>query len=243
MKNLSRNGKLQDISLDVRAGEIVGLAGLVGSGRTELVRAIFGIDKYDSGHVRVFGKDVTNAAPSQMVQAGVGLLPEDRKQHGVALGLSVTDNVVMASLARLFPRYILNFRKERSTVQGYIEQLRIATPRASRLVRFLSGGTQQKVVMAKWLCTESRLLIFDEPTRGIDVGAKSEIHEFMNELAQQGNAILMISSELPEVLGMSDRIYVMHEGCCVGHLPRAEADEEKICAMMMGCGVSENGSN
>lgn len=229
----ARNG-IRGIDLTVRRGEIVGLAGLVGSGRTELVRAIFGADPIDCGEVFVFGKRVTGSSPTQLVEQGVGLLPEDRKLTGLALKLSVAENIVMASLRRLFPRSVVDLNKERNVVDKYIRDLRIATPSQKRLTQFLSGGTQQKVVMAKWLATESRLLIFDEPTRGIDVGAKAEIHDFMDQLVAQGAAVLMVSSDLPEVLGMSDRVYVMHEGQVVGEFCREEARAERVIACAMG---------
>jgi ABC-type sugar transport system ATPase subunit len=229
----ARNG-LKGIDLTVRRGEIVGLAGLVGSGRTELVRAVFGADPVDCGDVFVFGKRVTGSSPTQLVEQGVGLLPEDRKLTGLALKLSVAENIVMASLRKLFPRSVVDLNKERNVVDKYIQDLRIATPSQKRLAQFLSGGTQQKVVMAKWLATESRLLIFDEPTRGIDVGAKAEIHDFMDRLVAQGAAVLMVSSDLPEVLGMSDRVYVMHEGEVVGEFAREEAKAERVIACAMG---------
>lgn len=225
---------LKDINMVVRTGEIVGLAGLVGSGRTNLVRAIFGADSIDSGKVYYRGKDVTGWPPSRMVEQGVGLLPEDRKMEGLALILPLSENVVMASLKKLFPRSVLNMRKERDIVSQFVKDLRIATPSHNRLVQYLSGGNQQKAVMAKWLATESEFLIFDEPTRGIDVGAKAEIHDFMNQLVADGAALLMASSELPEVLGMSDRIYVMHEGKIVGEFSKEEADAETIIAYAMG---------
>jgi ABC-type sugar transport system ATPase subunit len=235
MQNLSsRRSGLRDVSMVVRTGEIVGLAGLVGSGRTELVRAAFGADPIDSGDVYVFERKVTGWPPSRMVDLGVGLLPEDRKAEGLALRLPLAENVVMASLKHLFPRSVIDLKKERTVVGRFIQDLRIATPSQKRLVQFLSGGTQQKVVMAKWLATESRIFIFDEPTRGIDVGAKAEIHEFMNQLVANGAAVLMVSSDLPEVMGMSDRIYVMHEGEIVGEFDRKDARAETIVAYAMG---------
>lgn len=226
--------RLRGASMNLHCGEIVGLAGLVGAGRTELARAIFGVDKYESGEIVVFGKEVHPNSPAQMVQAGISLLPEDRKNQGLCLILPTSDNVVMASLKKLFPNFIVNNRKEKSVVVDYIKDLRIATPSPSRIVQFLSGGTQQKVVLAKWLCTEAKIFIFDEPTRGIDVGAKAEIHSFMNELVKNGAAVMMISSELPEVIGMSDRIYVMREGRVIAEISRKDASQEKIIAYAMG---------
>ena len=226
--------RLRGASLRVFSGEIVGLAGLVGAGRTELARAIFGADSYEQGQLWVFGQPVKAASPDKMVQLGVGLLPEDRKAHGLAMILSLSENVVLASQRRLFPRRFVDAGREREVVAEYIRDLRIATPSPKRLVQFLSGGTQQKVVLAKWLCTHSKIFIFDEPTRGIDVGAKAEIHGFMNELVTQGAAVLMISSDLPEILGMSDRIYVMRQGRVVAEVPRQQATQERIVAYAMG---------
>ena len=234
VEELCSGTRLRGASLTVYSGEIVGLAGLVGAGRTELARAIFGADSYESGRVYVFGKQVKAATPDKMVQLGMGLLPEDRKNQGLTMILSLSENVVLASLRRLFPRRFVDLGKEREVVAGYIRDLRIATPSPKRLVQYLSGGTQQKVVLAKWLCTHSKIFIFDEPTRGIDVGAKAEIHGFMNELVKQGAAVLMISSDLPEILGMSDRIYVMRHGQIVAEVGREGATQERIVAYAMG---------
>ena len=234
VENLGCGKKLKDACMTLHCGEIVGLAGLVGAGRTELARAIFGVDPIDSGKVFVFGKEFHPSSPAQMVQAGVSLLPEDRKNQGLCLILPTSENMVMASLKKLFPKFMVNNRKEKTVVMDYIKDLRIATPSPKRIVQFLSGGTQQKVVLAKWLCTEAKIFIFDEPTRGIDVGAKAEIHAFMNELVKNGAAVLMISSELPEVLGMSDRIYVMREGQIIKELSCQEATQEKIIGFAMG---------
>lgn len=233
VRSLHRHGVLRDINLTVRCGEIVGLAGLVGSGRTELARVIFGADPYDAGEVTIFGRPV-RGSPAGCVALGVGFLPEDRKREGLALILPLRENVVMASLRRLFPSGILQRARERTVVTDFVKSLDIATPSIQRLTKFLSGGTQQKVVLAKWLCTQSRFLIFDEPTRGIDVGTKAEIHQLMNELVKQGAAILMISSELPELLNMSDRIYVLHKGHIVKELSREEATQEAILRYAMG---------
>lgn len=234
VETLSRGKKPCDVSMNLHCGEIVGLAGLVGAGRTELARVIFGVDSYDKGEMFVFGKSVKSNSPAKMVELGFGFLPEDRKAHGLALVLPLAENVVMASLNRLFPSHFVSNSKERQVVAKYVEDLRIATPSISRLAQYLSGGTQQKVVLAKWLCTQSKVFIFDEPTRGIDVGAKAEIHNFMNELVKQGAAVLMISSDLPEILGMSDRIYVMREGRIVAEVPRQDATQECVVAYAMG---------
>ena len=234
VENISSGKRINNASLDVRTGEIVGLAGLVGAGRTDLARVIFGADRYDSGKIFIFGKEEKPRTPNDMVNKGLGLIPEDRKGQGLCLILPTSENIVLASLKDIFNKLFINLSKEKNISQKYIEDLSIATPSHSRIVQFLSGGTQQKVVLAKWLCTNSKIFIFDEPTRGIDVGAKAEIHGLMRELAKNGAAILMISSELPEVLGMSDRIFVMHEGSVVGELDNREATEEKIIALAMG---------
>ena len=233
VRSLHRHGTLHDINLTVRRGEIVGLAGLVGAGRTELARVIFGADSYDTGEVAIFGRSV-RGSPTECAAIGVGFLPEDRKREGLALILPMRENVVVASLRRLFPSGIIQRAKENAVVMDFVKSLDIATPSINRMTKFLSGGTQQKVVLAKWLCTQSRFLIFDEPTRGIDVGAKAEIHQLMNELVKQGAAVLMISSELPEILNMSDRIYVMHKGRISKELSREEATQEAILRHAMG---------
>ena len=234
VEGLSKGKRLREVSVTLRSGEIVGLAGLVGSGRTDLARAIFGVDKYESGKIYLFGKEVSGSSVSDMVSQGVSLIPEDRKNQGLALILSVAENVVVSSLQRLFPRMFVSKKRETEVVMQYIKKLRIATPSPSRLVQFLSGGNQQKAVVAKWLCTKAKIFIFDEPTRGIDVGAKAEIYALMDDLAKEGAAILMISSELPEVIGMSDRIYVMREGRIVADIPHAEVTQEGIIQYAMG---------
>jgi len=234
-KNLTREGIINDVNLYVRSGEIVGLAGLVGAGRTELVRCIFGVDSHKDGEVLFFGNKIpTN--PVKSVIAGIGFLPEDRKTDGLAMILPIRENILMAGLRKIFPFGILNGRKESKIVNQYVKTLRIATPSVMRIPKYLSGGNQQKVIVAKWLCTQAKLFIFDEPTRGIDVGAKAEIYQLMNELVNQGAAILMISSELPEVLNMSDRIYVMREGRIVKELAREEANQEMLLKYAMGSG-------
>jgi len=233
VEGLCRGTRLRGASLVVHSGEIVGLAGLVGAGRTELARAVFGADPYETGEVYVFGQRVKAASPDRMVKLGMGLLPEDRKIQGLAMILSLSENIVLASLKRLFPRRFVDTRKEREVVAQYIQDLRIATPSPKRLVQFLSGGTQQKVVLAKWLCTHSRIFIFDEPTRGIDVESKASIHDMIRDLTRKGIAVLMISSELPEVVGMSDRILVMWDSRIAGELP-AKSSEQEIMLMATG---------
>lgn len=233
VKDLSRGEAVQDANLYVRSGEIVGLAGLVGAGRTELARAIFGVDPHDRGEVYILGKKAfTN--PVKSVALGVGFLPEDRKKEGLALILPVRENILMASLRKVFPTGMINPRKEWKLASEYVKTLRIVTPSILRVSKFLSGGNQQKVIVAKWLSTLAKVFVFDEPTRGIDVGAKAEIHQLMNELVKQGAAVLMISSELPEILNMSDRIYVMRGGRIVKELTRDEANQETVLRYAMG---------
>ena len=227
IKNLTGE-KFQDISLQVHAGEIVGLSGLVGAGRTETVRAAFGIDRYFSGEVYVMGKKVPQGAPDKAVKMGLCLLPEDRKTEGLALSLNIRENSVISSLKLLHPLGFLNEKLEREKVQEYIDRLEIATSTQEKLTQFLSGGTQQKVVIAKWLMSQSKVFIFDEPTRGINVGAKSSIYELMDQLVAEGAGILMISSDLPEIFGMSDRILVMSGGRLVGSIKTDETDQNAV---------------
>ncbi|OQB35116.1 MAG: Ribose import ATP-binding protein RbsA [Candidatus Hydrogenedentes bacterium ADurb.Bin179] len=234
VEGLTRNGVFRDVSFSVRAGEVVGLTGLVGAGRTEVARAIFGADRIDGGQIFLAGKPVTIRSPQDAIARGIGLLTEDRKGQGLVLGMSVRDNTTMANLSALVNLLFINHKRERAITEKYISELQIKTPSTEQMVQNLSGGNQQKVVLAKWLYTQSRVLIFDEPTRGIDVGAKVEIYKLMNELARQGVCILMISSELPEILGMCDRILVMHEGKIAGELAQGEATQEGIMRLATG---------
>lgn len=228
VEGLNQGDKLRDISFSAYAGEVLGLAGLVGAGRTELVRAIFGADPIDSGRFYVQGKPVTIKSSRHAVNHGIGLLTEDRKRQGLFLQMSVRENITMSILERLTRSQVTNQKKEGELAQQYIDNLTIKASSQDQLAINLSGGTQQKVVLSKWLATSPRLLIFDEPTRGIDVGAKVEIYRMINDLASHGVAILMVSSELPEILGMSDRIMVLAGGRIRGFLNRDEASEEKI---------------
>jgi ribose transport system ATP-binding protein len=229
VEGLNRHGVLSNIEFEVRQGEIVGLAGLVGAGRSEVARAIFGIDRIDSGTIEVFGKAVRISTPGAAIDHGLALLPEDRKHQGLVLLLSVGDNISMAAPGKTgAPPGLIPPRNRTQTARRFIEALRIKTPSSRQKAMFLSGGNQQKVVLAKWMLTQARIFIFDEPTRGIDVGAKVEVYRLMNELLRGGAAILMISSELPEVLGMSDRILVMREGEIVARFERGEATQESI---------------
>ena len=231
---LNQAARLHDIRFAAHAGEVLGIAGLVGAGRTELARAIFGADRIDSGRFYIDGKPVTIRCPRDAIRHGIALLTEDRKQQGLILKLTTRENITLSILGRLTRGLFTNRRKEVDLAQRYIDSLAIKTAGQNQLAIDLSGGTQQKVVLSKWMATEPRVLIFDEPTRGIDVGAKVEIYKLMNRLARQGMAILMISSELPEILGMSDRIMVMREGRITGILSRAEAAQEKIMELATG---------
>ncbi len=234
VRRLNRKGLLHDISLTVRKGEVVGLAGLVGAGRTELARAIFGADPIDSGQILIEGKPVRVRSPQEAIKLGIGLVTEDRKGQGLVLGMVVRENITLANLGALTRLNFIMAGRERQVAREYVTSLTVKTPSIEQTVQKLSGGNQQKVVLAKWLFTQSKLLIFDEPTRGIDVGAKTEIYQLMNDLAAKGVGILMISSELPEVLGMSDRILVMHEGRIAGELPASEATQEGIMHLATG---------
>jgi len=246
VRNLNAGKLVRNISFDLHRGEILGFAGLIGAGRTETVRALFGADRIDSGTIEVKGRPVSITSPMDAVAYGIGYLSEDRKRFGLALGLSVVDNAIMASYEDFQRRWFMQNGRMRKVTQKYIDTLSIKTPSLDQLIENLSGGNQQKVVIAKWLIRNSDILIFDEPTRGIDVGAKSEIYHLMNELAKAGKAIIMISSEMPEVLRMSDRILVMCEGRVTGELDISEASQEEImkyATMTNLVGVGENGKD
>lgn len=228
VKNLNRKGVLHDISFTLRKGEILGFAGLVGAGRTELARAIFGADRGVTGEILLRGKPYTPKNVSNAVSNGIGLIPEDRKEQGLVLDMMVKENISMANFDSIMSSNILMPSKENELADRYIDTLHIVTPDADRKVKYLSGGNQQKVVIAKWLNADCDVLIIDEPTRGIDVGAKAEIYKLMCDLAEQGKAIIMISSDMPELLGVCDRIMVMHDGRITGELLAEEATQEKI---------------
>jgi ribose transport system ATP-binding protein len=229
VKGLNRGKVLQDINFNLKKGEILGFAGLMGAGRTEVARAIFGADPYESGQIFVKGKQVQINHPMVAVQHGIAYLSEDRKRYGLALGLDVETNTVLASMSQFVSKIgWVNAAKIRKVANGHVKSLAIKTPSLQQKVKNLSGGNQQKVIIGKWLTADTDVLIFDEPTRGIDVGAKSEIYKLLNELAAQGKAIMMISSELPEILRMSHRIVVMCEGRITGELAAGEATQEKI---------------
>jgi ABC-type sugar transport system ATPase subunit len=234
VRGLSRRGVLHEIDLEVRAGEIVGLAGLVGAGRTELVRCLFGADRIDRGEIVLDGTPVAIRHPGDAVNLGIALVPEDRKLQALILGMGVRENLSLPVLDRLGSPFVPSRAQERAMVREYIRSLSIRTPHMEQRVAALSGGNQQKVVIARWLATKPKVLILDEPTRGIDVGAKAEVHALIAQLAEAGVAILMVSSELPEVLGMSHRILVMRGGRIVADIPRQDATEESIMAAATG---------
>jgi ribose transport system ATP-binding protein len=227
-------GPVREVSFSVRAGEIVGLTGLVGAGRSEVARLVFGADPKRAGRILLDGAPVNLASPAAAIAHGIGFVTEDRKRQGLVLGLPVRENVTLAELERLSALGFVRRDLERAEVRRVVDRLRIRTPSIEQLVRNLSGGNQQKVALAKWLLTRSRVLFFDEPTRGIDVGAKVEIYQIMNDLARRGVAMVMITSELPEALGMSDRLLVMREGRLVAELARAQATQEIIMAYATG---------
>jgi len=225
---------VRDVSFSVHAGEILGLAGLVGSGRTELARVLFGLEPADSGEVLLRGAPVRVRSPAAAVALGLAYVPEDRRQHGVIPQMSVSANITLAALRRVATGPFLDARRERALAAGFAERFAIKAPSLEAPVAALSGGNQQKVALARWLATEPAALILDEPTQGVDVGAKAEIHRLMVDLAAQGLAILMISSELPEILGMSDRISVMGGGTIRATLDRADATQERLLALALG---------
>ncbi len=229
VEKINAGKQVRDISFSVRGGEILGIAGLVGAGRTETARAIFGMDPKESGEIYVDEKKVEINQPLDAIRAGIGFVTEDRKGEGLVLTMSVGQNITLATLEKFGSPVHMNLNKERSTVDDFIEKLNIKTPSPLQLARNLSGGNQQKIVLAKWLLSDSRVIIFDEPTRGIDVGAKIEVYNIINTLVRQGVAVVMISSELPEVLGMSDRVAVMHQGEITGVFDNdASLTQEKI---------------
>ncbi|HET7015051.1 MAG TPA: sugar ABC transporter ATP-binding protein, partial [Streptosporangiaceae bacterium] len=234
VQRLTREGVFIDISFEVRAGEIVALAGLVGSGRSEVARAIFGIDKYDAGGVLIGGQQLRKASPAASMEVGIGYVPEDRRQQGLVIPMSIQQNVALASLHRLQRRGLISSAAERSFASDWAQRLSLKYGRLTDPVSRLSGGNQQKVVLAKWLGRQPKVLIVDEPTRGIDIGTKAEVHRLLVQLAANGVAVLMISSELPEVLAIGDRILVMREGRLTAEFGYDEASEESIMAAATG---------
>jgi rhamnose transport system ATP-binding protein len=238
----SREAGIHDVSLTVRAGEILGLAGLVGSGRTQLAETLFGLTPADSGEILLAGQAVRIPSPSAAIRHRIAYLPEDRRQHGVVLEMAVAANASLANLSAVSRGGMVDDGAERRLARSFVERLHIKTPSLYAETGSLSGGNQQKVALARWLAIDPRVLILDEPTQGVDIGSKSEIHEMMVDLAAQGMAIIMISSELPEILGMSDRIAVMHEGTITAILGRGEATQERVLAAALGQADAERAS-
>jgi len=230
------------VNLSLRAGEIVGLAGLVGAGRTELGRTLFGLTPADKGKILLRGKPISISTPAQAIKNGIAFLPEDRRRHGVILNMQIGANITLASLDRLSRLGVMDFKREKKIAAEYTQRLGVKTPATYVPVSTLSGGNQQKVALSRWLVTKPSVLILDEPTQGIDVGAKAEIHALMTELAAEGVAILMISSELPEILGMSDRVAVMFGGTIVEILDRSKATQQKVLALALGHHLTDTGA-
>lgn len=233
VRGFSGNG-VRDISFSVKHGEILGIGGLVGSGRTELAQLIFGVKPLESGELFLEGKNVRIKSPTEAVEHGIALIPEDRKKQGLLMTTSISENISLPSMRKLSKFLFINRKKEREIVQGLKDALRIKAPSLKQLVSNLSGGNQQKVVLAKWLATECNYIIFDEPTRGIDVGTKQEIYRMLNQLASEGKCIIMISSEMEELIGISDRIVVFCEGRMIGELNKNEFSQETILTMASG---------
>ncbi|MEC0983436.1 sugar ABC transporter ATP-binding protein [Bacillus safensis] len=234
VKQATRKGQFQDINFSVKAGEIVGVAGLMGAGRTEMMRSLFGLDPLDQGEIWVHGKKAVIKKPSDAVKLGIGFITEDRKDEGLMLDASIRENIGLPNLKSFSPKGLIDKKTEQDFVDLLIKRLTIKTASSDISARSLSGGNQQKVVIAKWIGIQPKVLILDEPTRGVDVGAKREIYQLMNELTDRGVAILMVSSELPEILGMSDRVLVIHEGTISGELDKTEATQERIMTLATG---------
>ena len=229
--NLTREPKFRNISFELKKGEILGIAGLVGAGRTEVVRCIFGADKLDSGKIYIRGRQVEISSPQQAIDQGIALVTEDRKVQGLVLEASIAENTTLASLKAITERGFVNRKKEKEVAREYIRQLKTKAPNEGTACLTLSGGNQQKVVLAKWLYTQADILILDEPTRGIDVGAKYEIYQLIHQFVNEGKSVIMISSEMPEVLNMSDRVIVIHEGNQKGELSQEEMTAENVMKM------------
>ncbi len=234
VERVSVPGKVRDVSFSLREGEIVGLAGLVGAGRSEVAQAIFGLENVTSGRVFVDGEPARISEPKDAIRLGIGLVPEDRKRQGLVLGESGLHNTTLPILSRLSRALFVRRREEETLASTFFSALRVRTPNLAAPVAGLSGGNQQKVVLARWLAANSRILILDEPTRGVDVGAKAEIHRLIRDLASRGNAVLLISSELPEIIALSHRVLVMRQGELVTEVPRAQATQELLLRLMAG---------
>jgi ABC-type sugar transport system ATPase subunit len=238
VEKLSSPGRFRDVSLEIRAGEVVGLAGLVGAGRSEVAQALFGLDAQVSGRVLVGGKPVRLSSPRAAMRAGLGLVPEDRKRQGLVLGMSAAHNFTLPILPAVARFGWIRLQAEAALARRLSEQLGVRAASLDVVTAGLSGGNQQKIVLAKWLAARCRVLILDEPTRGVDVGAKAEIHALIDRLAAEGNAVLLISSELPELIGLSTRILVMRRGALAGEVPRGQADQATVLRLMAGVGAS-----
>ncbi len=236
LKNVTGNGD-KDISLKLHAGEVLGLGGLVGAGRTELAEMIFGSKPKESGSIIFNGKEINPQSPREAIDLGIALVPEDRKRHGALLGISIKNNISMPIYERISKLSVINSKKEREIAEKYREEIQIKCPTLNQLVKNLSGGNQQKVILGKWLAADCELIIFDEPTRGIDVGAKYEIYKLINNLVESGRSVLMISSEMEELMGMSDRIIVLSENRMTGELQKEEFDSDKI--MQYASGITD----
>ncbi|HTQ11186.1 MAG TPA: sugar ABC transporter ATP-binding protein [Fimbriimonadaceae bacterium] len=234
VEGLSSEGKFSDVSLEVREGEIVGISGLVGSGRTEVLESIFGLDPNAYGRIEVIGKQVRIRDPRMALRLGLGLVPEDRKRHGLILSMRVRENMTLTILRRLAAFGFVKQRQERKQAKTYFDRLHVRAPSMEAATSGLSGGNQQKLVIAKWVAADCKVLMVDEPTRGVDVGAKQEIHDILREMAKEGRAVLVVSSELPEMLAIATRILVMRLGKIVGEVDRDDADEEKLIRLMTG---------
>lgn len=234
VRGLSSPAGFRDVSFSVRAGEVVGLAGLVGAGRSQIAHAIFGLDPHATGDIVVNGVPVAKPSPARAIELGIGLVPEDRKKQGLVLSMSVASNATLAILDRLASLTFIKRRAEREMSRQYFSRMRLKASGPDQLAAALSGGNQQKIVLTKWLAANCRILILDEPTRGVDVGAKAEIHALIDELAASGTAIILISSELPEVLNLSTRILVVRDGRVVGEVPRVDATQERVMRLMTG---------
>jgi len=234
VENLNSEGKFSDITFSIKAGEVLGLAGLVGAGRSEIALSIFGLDPQVKGKIYIRGEHIPIDSPRQAMKAGIGLIPEDRKRQGLVLSMSARHNISLSSLSHISRMNFINTNKEQQMVNEYFKRFAIQSPDPDVETANLSGGNQQKIVLAKWLARNCDIIIFDEPTRGVDVGAKAEIHSLIDELACRGNAILLISSEMPEILNLSSRILVLWQGNIIGELNREETTQEKVMQLMAG---------
>jgi rhamnose transport system ATP-binding protein len=234
VRGLTRRGVFSDVSFQVRRGEIVGLAGLVGAGRTEIARVLFGIDRADAGEVLVSGRRVTIDSPADAMRLGIVYVPEDRHEHGLVLDFSIAANISLPIVGKLSRFLVVDQKREEELAAGYAKQLQVRATNVEQAASGLSGGNQQKVVIAKWLATKPTVLLLDEPTHGVDIGAKAEVHRIISQLAVQGLAIVLISSELPELLGMADRVLVLHEGRVAADFGRGELSQEGIMAAATG---------